>query len=135
MIVAAIDFGRKRIGIAISGAFELVTPVATIEQHSRESSLAAVKQCLIDSGVEHVIVGWPLNMNGTVGNQARAAERFADALRQTTGLPVELYDERLTSFEARVRLRELPSRGKQRPSIDAIAACVILESWLQSRKA
>jgi putative Holliday junction resolvase len=135
MIVAAIDFGRKRIGIAISGAFELVTPVATIEQHSRESSLAAVKQCLIDSGVEQVIVGWPLNMNGTAGNQARAAERFADALRLTTGLPVELYDERLTSFEARVRMRELPSRGKQRPSVDAIAACVILESWLQSRKA
>ncbi len=135
MIVAAIDFGRKRIGIAITSAFGLVTPVATIEQHSRESSLATIQQRLIDSGVERVIVGWPLNMDGTVGNQARAAERFADQLRLITGLPVELYDERLTSFEAHARMRELLSRGKQRRSIDAVAACIILESWLQSREA
>jgi putative Holliday junction resolvase len=113
----------------------LATPVATIEQHTRASSLAAVKDHLTEYNVERVIVGWPLNMDGSAGRQAKAAEKFAEELRLTTGLPVELYDERLSSFEARARLQELPPRGRRRPSVDALAACVILESWLQSRKA
>lgn len=135
MIAAAIDFGRKRIGIAVSSAMGVVTPIATIEQHSRAASLASIKHHLDESNVERVVVGWPLNMDGSAGSAARAAEKFAEELRLTTGLPVELHDERLTSFEARARLRELPSHGRRGPSIDALAACVILESWLQSREA
>jgi putative Holliday junction resolvase len=134
MVVIAIDHGRRRIGIATTGEHKVVVPVATVEERSLKLSVEAVAHCLAQQKADLVIVGLPLNMDGTRGSQALAAERFADELRLTTGLTVELFDERLTSFEARERLRNLPDRRKRGPSPDAVAACVILESWLQNRK-
>lgn len=134
MIIAAIDFGRRRIGIAATGEHGVVFPAAVIEERSRKLSLDAVGRRLAELKVDRVIVGWPLNMDGTPGSQAIAAERFAAELRLMTGLTVELFDERLSSFEARERLREAPGRRKRGRPLDAFAACVILESWLQSRE-
>lgn len=133
MISVAIDFGRSRIGIAATGDHGVVFPVTVIQNRSRINSLAAVRDRVRELDAGQIIVGYPINIDGSVGSQARAAEKFAADLRLTTGLPVELYDERLSSFEARERLAARPSRrGHSRP-IDAIAACVILESWIQSR--
>jgi putative Holliday junction resolvase len=134
MVVIAIDHGRRRIGIAATGEHKVVVPVATVEELSLKLSVEAVARCLAQQKADLVIVGLPLNMDGTRGSQALAAERFADELRLTTGLTVELFDERLTSLEARERLRNVPDRRKRGPSLDAVAACVILESWLQNRK-
>jgi putative Holliday junction resolvase len=78
-----------------------------------------------------VILGWPLNMDGTAGPAAHAAERFATELRLLTGAEVELHDERLSSVEARARIQERPGRKKLGERDDALAACVILESWLR----
>jgi putative pre-16S rRNA nuclease len=134
MKIAAVDFGRRRIGIAATGAHGVIFPAAVIEQRSRKLSLAAVVRRLAELEVEHVIVGWPLKMNGAAGVQALAAEKFADELRLMTGLTVDLFDERLSSYEARERLREVSVRNRRDQPLDAVAACVILESWLQSRK-
>jgi putative Holliday junction resolvase len=133
VIVAAVDFGRRRIGIAITGDHGVVLPVATIQSRSRESSLAVLKARLAALEVRHIVVGLPLNRDGTIGPEARAAEKFAAELRLISGVPVELHDERLSSFEARERLRGRSARHRRDPRIDAVAACVILESWLTSR--
>ena len=131
MAVAAIDFGRRWLGLAITdasgrGAF----PLATIERHSIVRDLETIRARLAEFEVVRVIVGLPLNMDGTAGPMAHAAENFAERLRIATGLAVELFDERLTSFEAEDRLRVMPHRGRDKRAIDAVAASVILESWL-----
>jgi putative Holliday junction resolvase len=136
MAIAALDFGRRWIGIAVSDGGGLGPyPVVTIERRSLRRDLELIRARLAGLEVTLVVVGLPLNMDGTAGPQAHAAEAFARQLRQISGLAVELFDERLTSFEAEERMKAIPSRRKNRNShaIDAVAACVILEGWLQNR--
>ena len=130
-MVIGVDYGRKRIGLAMLHGDGLVLPLATIEQVSRKVSLHRVAKYLADFDCRHVVVGLPVNMDMTTGASAQAAERFAEALRTLTGATVELYDERLSSFEARDRMRELPTSIRRGGKDDALAACVILESWWQ----
>jgi putative Holliday junction resolvase len=134
VIVAAVDYGRKWIGIAATAGHGVVFPAGVIEQHSRRHSLEAVRQRLAELGAERVIVGWPINMDGSAGTQAVAAEKFADELRQMSGLAVDMFDERLTSYEASERLSALPRHHRRSQRVDAVAACIILESWLQNSK-
>ena len=137
MTIAGIDFGNRRIGLAISNPDQLSAyPVETIERgRSLEADLATLRARLTALEVRRVVVGLPLNMDGTVGPQARAAQVFAHRLEEATGIPVELCDERLSSFEAEERLKGIPVRRNRRKlAIDAVAASVILESWLRSQK-
>ncbi len=85
--------------------------------------------------IDRVVVGLPINMDGSEGPMARAARAFAERLRLATGLEVEFQDERLSSFEARERLARVAGSGarKKRP-VDAVAAAVILESWLERNR-
>ena len=132
MPIAGIDFGRKRIGLAISdgrGAY----PIGIIERRSLKHDLEAIRSRMADRHVSLIVVGLPLNMDGTEGPSARAARAFAERVGAATGLPVEMFDERLTSFEARDRLEDLPvGKGKRKTGIDALAAVVILEGWMQA---
>jgi putative holliday junction resolvase len=133
MTIASLDFGKRRIGLALAyGDHDAVIPLEVIERKSLARDLYRVVARLAELEVSQVVVGLPLNMDGTEGPQAQAATRFADRLRDTSGLVVELFDERLTSFEARERLRESGGR-RPRGGIDAIAAAVILEGWLARR--
>jgi putative holliday junction resolvase len=131
--IAALDFGRKRIGIAVtddngSGAY----PLGTVERRSGRHDLDAVVAQLAERQVALIVVGLPLNMDGSEGSSARAARRLAERIGTAVGVPVEMQDERLTSFEADDRLRELrASPLKSRRKSDAVAAAVILESWLE----
>jgi putative Holliday junction resolvase len=137
MVVAGIDFGNRRIGLAISNPDQLSAyPVETIERgRSLAADLATLRARLTALEVRRVVVGLPLNMDGTVGPQARAAQVFARRLEEATGIPVELCDERLSSFEAEERLKGIPVRRNRRKlAIDAVAASVILETWLRSQK-
>ena len=137
MIVAGIDFGNRRIGLAISNPDQLSAyPVETIERgRSLRADLETLRARLMALEVRRVVVGLPLNMDGTVGPQARAAQLFAHRLEEATGIPVELCDERLSSFEAEERLKGIPVRRNRRKlAIDAVAASVILETWLRSQK-
>jgi putative Holliday junction resolvase len=136
MAIAALDFGRRWIGIAVTDGIGLgVYPVGTIERRSLRRDLELICARLTELEVTLVVVGLPLNMDGTAGPQADAVEAFSRQVREASGLAVELFDERLTSFEAEERMKTLPTRRKHRSShaIDAVAACVILEGWLQSR--
>jgi putative Holliday junction resolvase len=108
----------------------LVLPLEIIERKSLANDLARLAARLKELEVSQVVVGLPLNMDGSEGPQARAAARFAAELKQATGLAVTLFDERLTSFEARERMREAGGGRSPRGRADAIAAAIILESWL-----
>jgi putative Holliday junction resolvase len=135
MIIAAIDYGRRRLGIAAGESSGIVTyPVGVIQRRSLKRDLAALSECLRELDARRVIVGLPLNMDGTAGPAAHAAEQFARHLRDMTGLEVELHDERLSTFEAEERLKTASKRGRRHSMVDAIAAVVILESWLEAQR-
>ncbi|MGD0072706.1 MAG: Holliday junction resolvase RuvX [Candidatus Binataceae bacterium] len=132
MSTLALDLGKRRIGVAVTDMSDLAAhPLATIERGKSKSDLDAILALIEGRHVERVIVGLPLNMDGTEGQPARAARAFAEALSISLGLPVELHDERLSSFEARERLKQGQlRRSKRKRTVDQIAAVVILESWL-----
>src|SRR6266404_577791 len=135
MSVAALDFGRRRIGVAVTDAAAMgAHPVGVVERRSLKRDLEALAALLRDREVTTFVVGLPLNMDGSEGPAARAARTFADRLAAEFKVRVEMFDERLTSFEAEERLKGMPVKKRARkPAIDAIAATVILEGWMQSR--
>ena len=138
MVVAGVDLGKRRIGLAVGnlGQFSAY-PVVTIERgRSLRADLETLRARLAALEARRIVVGLPLNMDGTAGPQARAAQAFARRLEEATGIPVELCDERLSSFEAEERLKglPLPRRNRRKLAIDAVAASVILETWLRSQK-
>lgn len=112
-----------------------IHPLSVIERRSVDYDLKAVGSLLASREVDHVIIGLPLNMDGTEGGMARAARAFAGRLEEATGLSVEFQDERLSTFEARDRLATRgESRGRKKRPVDALAAVVILESWFAARE-
>lgn len=135
MITAALDVGRRRIGVAVTDpAGRSPLPVACIQRTTLSRDLAALTDLLSSRQVQRVVVGLPLNLDGTEGASARMARAFSRSLAESAALAVELFDERLTSFEARQRLVGLARRPMQRrKQVDAVAAMVILESWLGGR--
>ena len=135
MSIAALDLGRRRIGVAVTDAAAMgAHPVGVVERRSMAQDLAAIAAMLRDREVTTIVVGLPLNMDGSEGPAARAARLFADRMGAALKVAVEMFDERLTSFEAEERPKGMPvKRGARKPAIDAIAATVILEGWMQSR--
>jgi putative holliday junction resolvase len=134
MTIAAIDYGRRRLGLAACDPAGIVVyPAGVIQRSSLERDLAVLTARLKDLDASRVIVGLPLNMDGTAGPAARLAQQFAQQLHEATGLEVELYDERLSTFEAEERLKTASKRERHGSYVDAIAAVVILESWLAAR--
>ncbi|MGA2408862.1 MAG: Holliday junction resolvase RuvX [Candidatus Binataceae bacterium] len=131
MVIASLDFGKRRIGLAMAHAESgAVIPLETIDRKSLTRDLARIAARLAELEASYVVVGNPLNMDGSEGPQARAAAKFAEQVRSATGLTVDLFDERLSSFEARDRIREAGGDPRQRGGIDAMAAAIILEGWL-----
>ena len=135
MAIAALDLGRKRIGLAVTDDSETrVFPLGAIERRGSRLDFAAIARRLHDYSISRFVVGLPLNMDGTEGPAARSARTFAEHLGAALNAPVDLFDERLTSFEAEDRLKgAVVSRKMQKGAIDAVAATVILEGWLAMR--
>jgi putative Holliday junction resolvase len=127
-----IDFGERRIGLAISDAAgRVATPLATLPRTSDAAAIATIAELARREEVGRLIVGEPRCLDGRRGAAAERARRFADRLGRTTGLAVELVDEALTSVEAGRRLREAgldPRRHAER--LDALAAQILLQEWL-----
>jgi|SRR5271170_3324437 len=136
MSILALDLGKRRIGVAVTDVSGLaIHPLATIERGNPKSDLKAINALIADRQVERVIVGLPLNMDGSEGPPAVAARAFAQALSEGLGLPVDLHDERLSSFEAKERLKEgLMRRAKRKRTVDQFAAVIILESWMAGQQ-
>ncbi len=134
MPIAALDLGRRRIGVAVTDAASIgAHPVGIVERRALKHDLEAIAAMLRDRRVSTIVVGLPLNMDGSEGPVARSARKFAASIADALGVSVEMFDERLTSFEARERLADMPAkRGARKSGLDALAAVVILEGWMQA---
>ena len=134
----AIDFGSRRIGLAISDAEGIFAfPAGVLERRGEGKDLASLRELAAERGVVQIVVGLPIHMDGREGPEARAARAFAAALGRETGLEVKMFDERWTSREAE---RALAMRGRgdarrRRPAekgqVDATAAAILLRTWLE----
>ena len=129
-----IDPGTKRIGLATGDELGLASPIPALCETTESARWDALLAAIKSQRADELVVGYPLNMDDSVGPKAKQAEAFAGRLGQTTGLPVHLVDERLTSHAAEAtlpkhRLRELRSSG----IVDSRAAAMILQDYLDQR--
>lgn len=132
MVVAALDVGDARIGVAVADDLGIsVRGVGVVSRKGGAYDLEAVGRMLAGHGVSRVVVGLPLNMDGTEGRQAARVRAFGERLANHLGLPIDYWDERLTTFEAEDRLRSSGVKAaRRRELIDQVAAEVILRSYL-----
>jgi putative Holliday junction resolvase len=135
MRIMALDVGTKRIGVAMSDELLLTAQGAdTIYRSAIDADLAKIKRAAEDNNVVEIIVGLPVNMNGTYGPKAKEVIGLMDSLTKVTKIPVKTWDERLTTVQAeRVLLEAKVSRARRKQSIDRLAAQIILQSYLDSR--
>jgi putative holliday junction resolvase len=146
--ILALDYGRARIGLAIAEMeAQLPRPLLTLDRVNRNEDMRRLRELAREHGVRQIVVGLPLRLDGTRGEMAEEATRFAARLRKQLGLPVDMLDERLTSWEAERLLEEQSGRilheakthaksnKPVRASVDAVAAAVILKEYLEQRRA
>jgi putative Holliday junction resolvase len=135
--VLGLDLGDARIGVAVSDPERRVAvPVGTVHVGQPPGELQAIAALVAERGVTLVVLGHPRSMSGDAGPRARHAEAFADALRAVLAVPVELQDERLSTVEAERALAAAGRRGEARRTlVDASAAVVILQAWLDAHRA
>ena len=127
MRVLALDHGAARTGVAVSDPTGTIArPLPAIRRVDSPDGRRALDAVIADQSPEVIVVGEPRSLSGARGSQARSAAGFAARLRARVGVPVELWDERLTTVEAARRSREGGSRG----DLDSLAACVLLEAYL-----
>jgi putative Holliday junction resolvase len=146
--IVAIDYGRVRIGLAIAEADSaLARPLVTLKRVNRNEDMRRLRELVREYAVGHIVVGLPLRLDGTRGEMAEEATRFAARVRKQLTVPVTMLDERLTSWEAERLLEEqrghflrdakAQKRGKRetaRISVDAVAAAVILKEYLAQQQ-
>jgi putative Holliday junction resolvase len=132
--VMALDYGTRRIGIAISDAEACFAfPAGHLASRGRERDLEALRALVVERGVRRIVVGLPIHLDGRRGETAIAAEKFANEVAKTTSLPVEMLDERWTSRQAERALAETRparSRRRERGDVDAAAATLLLQNYL-----
>lgn len=136
MIILAVDFGDARTGLAICDRTEmLASPIGVISERDFDRCMEKVADAAKEHRADLLVVGFPKNMNGTIGERAELCRLFADGLNKMTGIPVELWDERCTTVTAHSYLNITNTRGKKRKAVvDAVAATIILESYMAYRK-
>ncbi len=129
----AIDFGTKRTGLAICDPKEIIaSPLKTLLTSHKLPQLIA--EIVSEENVDEIIVGLPLNMDGTIGPQAKIVRDFAANLKEFTSLPVHFQDERLTSYEADLKLAPAEfTKKRKKKRRDAVAAAQILQAFLQQK--
>jgi putative Holliday junction resolvase len=132
-----LDLGRARIGLALADdVLRTARPLTAVQHRSERDDLSAIAEVAAEYEVGLAVVGLPFNMDGTEGPAARHARAFAERLGAALRVPVELFDERLSTFEAETRLRDQGfSARDRRLRVDAEAAAVILQGWLDRRDA
>ena len=136
MRIMAIDYGDAHTGIAISDPTGLLTGFsATIDAYRPEVVAERVAALAKEHGVEELVLGHPVNMDGTRGPRAEKAEAMGELLRTATGLPVTLWDERRTTIDAhRILFNNGKNAKKRKKVVDAVAASLILEGYLTYKK-
>jgi len=148
--ILAVDYGRARIGLALADSeTRMAQPLSTLERVNRNEDMRRLRELVREHGVRQVVVGLPLRLDGTRGEMAEEVERFAQRVRKQIGVPVEMVDERLTSWEAERMLEEVqgrfihdekltssrkPKRVQAKMTVDAVAAAVILKEYLERQE-
>lgn len=137
MRIIGLDYGTKTVGVAVSDELGITAqPYETIERKSANKlrqTLSRIESIITEYGIEKIVLGYPKNMNNTLGERALVTEEFKAALERRTGLPVVLWDERLSTVEAEQVLKESGVRRENRKQyIDKLAAAVILQSYLDA---
>jgi putative holliday junction resolvase len=141
--ILALDYGRARIGMAIADPqTSLPQPLGTLDRINRNEDMRRLRELIREHGIKQIVVGLPLRLDGTRGDMAEEAARFGQRVHKQFGLPVEMVDERLTSWEAERMLEEQEGRTihapagkknkkeKERLGVDAMAAALILKEYL-----
>lgn len=136
MRIMAIDYGDAHTGIAVSDPTGMMAGfTTTIHAYRPEQVAQAVAELARERGAEELVLGYPKNMDGTLGPRAEKAEAMAALLREASGLPVTLWDERRTTIDAHQILQANGKNAKKRKkTVDAVAAALILEGYLAYRK-
>lgn len=137
MRILGLDYGSKTVGVAISDPLGLTAQgVETIwrkQENKLRRTLARIEELISEYQVERIVVGFPKNMNNTIGERAEKSLEFKEMLEKRTGLPVTMWDERLTTIEANRTLMEAGVRRENRKEhIDELAAIFILQGYLDS---
>ncbi len=136
MRIIGIDFGDARIGLATSDAGEtLATAQWTVKVNGINDAVEKVSAKIKELSGEKIVIGMPKNMDGSLSFRADRTKRFADMLKEKTGLAVEFFDERLTTVEAMQYLNITDYKsGKRKSVIDTLSAQIILQAYLDSKK-
>ena len=137
MKIMAIDYGDAHTGVAISDATATLAGYSTVID-SRKAEVVTAEICRLvqEHGVTELVLGYPKNMDGTLGPRAEKCAALADVLREVTSLPVTLWDERRSTVEAHAILFQNGKNGRQRKKVvDAVAASLMLEGYLTRIKA
>ena len=146
MRILALDVGERRIGVAAADSeMRVALPVGVVERIDPAADAAAIARLMEEQRAEALVLGLPISLNGSLGPQAQAVRAFGDELAARLGLPVEYWDERLSTVEAQRRLapptdrrqnkgnRSAKGRRAPRGRLDALAAAIILQSYLDRR--
>lgn len=134
--IMGIDYGDARTGVAMSDLLcSIVGSTAVVPSRNREKAIADIVRLVKDNQVGTIVVGLPRNMDGSEGSRAELCRQFAAELGEATGLPIVMWDERRTTVEAHNILSQHNYHGQKRKNtVDAVAASLILEGYLNSRK-
>jgi len=129
------DVGSKTIGLAVSDPLGITAQgLLTIRRKNKRLDFEQLANVIREYQVSEIVIGYPLRMSGMEGVQAEKMQRFADEVREKFGLPVHLWDERLTSSQANRLLREFDLSIKKRgKAVDRMAAVLILQNWMEAR--
>ncbi len=136
MIIMSVDYGNARTGLAVCDKGELLaSPVGVIKETYMPKVAKAIAEAAVERKAELVVVGCPVNMDGSFGDRAKACTELAELLESEYSLNVTTWDERMTTIIAHKNLNETNTRGKKRKEVvDAVAATIILEDYLRYRK-
>ena len=134
--ILGVDFGDQRTGLAVSDLLGmLANGIGYVNSNYMPKTVELVAEKAKEYGVAKIVVGLPVNMNGTYGPRAEHAKEFADALGAATGLPVEMFDERCSTMAAHQILNFTDTRGKKRKAaIDTLSAQIILQNYLDAKR-
>lgn len=136
MIILSVDYGDRRTGIAICDKYEmLASPVCVITEWNQQVLAQKIVDIAAERNAEQIVIGLPKNMDGSKGFRADACEELGNVIVSLTEIPVVFWDERLTTVSAHRILNDNNVRGKKRKNVvDAVAAEIILQNYIDSRK-
>lgn len=136
MVILSVDYGDARTGLAVCDRLELLaSPVAVFAEAYAPKLAGLIVAEAKKSGAQEIVLGLPRNMDGSEGFRAQKCREFAALLEETCGVPVKLWDERLTTVRAHQALNQTNTRGKKRKAVvDAVAAVMILQDYIDYRK-